>query len=703
MTVGETETEFDEDDGNPNGSVAISTETNAGAITFGNAYEQNNGQMSLKKTIIGATLTADKTYYFTVLRKEGEVWLYCGRSADGDMTDGTISAQYVSVTVPAGQANTEIEIKNVPFGYYAIAEVNDNEHSAKLDGYELIMEEGKTVELNNGTTPAAVEFKNIYYGAPKFQKKIEDKNDTTGDTSGWQDSADYDIGDDIRYQLTAILPNNVTEYYQYYLTFHDKMEDSLTFQKILSVKVGNKTLPEDGYWMKNVTEQSFELKIPFEDANNLSDPNHASVKIQDSAYNGATVEVIFTAKLNDKAKLGAEGNVNGAYLEYSNNCSLDEQGKPSDSTDKTALDAVIAFTYQVNINKVDEDGTTPLEGAEFKLEKKLADGSTIEIDRLPATSETAFSFKGLDDGEYILTETKVPEKHLPIKPITFTVTATHDENWSVNVPWNTELKDLDRAGILTKLTGTVADGVITLNEDASHAEMTGDVKNSNISIKVQKTDIATGDELSGAIIQILDKDGHPVAIQDENGMPLVITDAEGKVVPGWKSKAGKPQTITGLRIGEIYILHEKVAPEGYLLTADTVFTIGEDGKPLPGRTIARAESIQEDGSKIREDGVVLVEDQMKTRAVVRKVWDDDENRDGLRPASLEVALLANGEVSRRKVTLNEANHWTDCLNDLPLTDRQGHAITYTWKEPVVDGYTLTSNHTEGGTLTTKSK
>jgi fimbrial isopeptide formation D2 family protein len=645
-----------------------------------NKYTQEKGQLTLKKSIAGATLTADKTYYFTIQRKEGEDWKYCVCDDDGVMTGATDTPQYVGVTVSAGQKNEEVQITDVPFGYYAIVEVNNSEHSAELAGLVLITDGGKTVEVNNATTPAVAEFTNTYYGAPEFQKKIEDKNDTTGETSGWQDSADYDIGDDIRYQLTVKLPDNVTDYYQYYLTFHDKMEDSLTFQKILSVKVGNTTLPENGYWLKNVTEHSFELKIPFEEETNKTAPNHNAVKIQNDGLNGATVEVIFTAKLNEKAKLGTEGNVNGAYLEYSNNCSLDEQGKPKDSTSKTELDAVIAFTYLLNINKVDEDGKTPLEGAEFKLEKKLAGGKLEEITRLTVKEKKTFCFKGLDDGDYILTETKVPAGHLPAKPITFTVTATYNPDWTVNVPWNTDLKDLNRTGILTKLTGTAENGVITLTEDAKHAELTGNVKNESFSIKVQKTDIATGAELSGATIQILDHEGNKVA--------------------EWVSVAGQPHEVTGLVIGETYTLHEVVAPKGYLLTADTVFSIDENGKPVSGKTLTRTNSIQEDGSTVRNDGVVLVEDQMKTSVAIRKAWDDDDNRDGLRPAGLEVTLLANGEASGRKVTLNTANHWAARLDDLPLTDRNGKTITYTWQEPTVEGYTLTSSKADGGILTT---
>ena len=38
-----------------------------------------------------------------------------------------------------------------------------------------------------------------------IRDRVKDTNDTTGVTTDWQDSADYDIGDDVPFQLTATL------------------------------------------------------------------------------------------------------------------------------------------------------------------------------------------------------------------------------------------------------------------------------------------------------------------------------------------------------------------------------------------------------------------------------------------------------------------------------------------------------------------
>ena len=85
-----------------------------------------------------------------------------------------------------------------------------------------------------------------------------------------------------------------------------------------------------------------------------------------------------------------------------------------------------------------------------------------------------------------------------------------------------------------------------------------------------------------------------------------------------------------------------------------------------------------------------------TKAIVKKVWDDDSDRDGLRPESLTVHLIADGQ-PLRDFTLNETNGWTLTVEDLLVYD-QGRAIKYTWSEDVPEGYK--SRKSENGFTTT---
>lgn len=189
----------------------------------------------------------------------------------------------------------------------------------------------------------------------------------------------------------------------------------------------------------------------------------ADLKTIDSVHAGSVITVDYKSTLNSNAVLGEEGNVNKAKLEYSNNPNDSQGGKGS-----TPWDNVIVFTYKVVINKVDGDNANaPLSGAEFTLSKKLKNGSIKDIAVVKNTAGTEFTFSGLDDGDYVLTETTTPSGYNTIDPITFTVTADHD------IVWTTQ----DRNKVLTSLSGNKVKGEITLTADKKKGSLTSDVVN----------------------------------------------------------------------------------------------------------------------------------------------------------------------------------------------------------------------------------
>ena len=85
---------------------------------------------------------------------------------------------------------------------------------------------------------------------------------------------------------------------------------------------------------------------------------------------------------------------------------------------------------------------------------------------------------------------------------------------------------------------------------------------------------------------------------------------------------------------------------------------------------------------------------------VSKVWDDNNNQDGIRPASVTVQLYANGKESGEAVTLSKSNSWTYTWTGLAEKEN-GTAIAYTVKETAVKDYTseVTGNATTGFTIT----
>lgn len=349
-------------------------------------------------------------------------------------------------------------LKSTPIGTVT----NESTYDAAA-GYYLIKDKDNTVSgIDSYTTYLVKVAGNVTItpkaDVPSFKKKLKDKNDTEGTTSDWQDSADYDIGDDIPFKLEGKVASNYADYKgKYYFAFHDIEEEGLSFNKnSVEVYVGENKI-ETGYEVVENPTDGCTFEVVFKNLKDIS-----------SVEAGSKIRVEYTSKLNDKAKLGKEGNVNKAKLEFSNNPNEEQKGEDKPGTGETPWDNVIVFTYQVVVDKYAEsENGQKLPGAEFTLQKVLKDGSKETVKVVKSDDGTSFTFKGLDDGKYILTETKTPNEYNSIDPIEFTVNADHTITW----------ESQERTDILTSLTGTATDGKITFTANTDKSELATKVVN----------------------------------------------------------------------------------------------------------------------------------------------------------------------------------------------------------------------------------
>lgn len=195
--------------------------------------------------------------------------------------------------------------------------------------------------------------------------------------------------------------------------------------------------------------------------------------------------------------------------------------------------------------------------------------------------------------------------------------------------------------------------------------ITADISNSLV---LYKQDSKTGKMLEGAVFKVTTPSGEEIT--------LPPTDANGRV-------STQPFSSEEIKKGQ-FTVEEVTAPEGYVL----------DSNPMK--------------VTIKADGAVktvknTVDPNASKRLTVKKVWKDENNQDGKRPASIAVDVYANGQkLADKTVTVTGGStdaEWTAQTTDLPIFDASGQKITYTIGEVQLDGYDAPEVDQENLTVT----
>ena len=264
--------------------------------------------------------------------------------------------------------------------------------------------------------------------------------------------------------------------------------------------------------------------------------------------------------------------------------------RPADSVDM--VDEYLP--HDIVVSKTDINGDE-IEGAQLSITGTETGGKEIDeitwVSGADGTDETTGKIKphtvSLKPGTYTMHESAVPDGsvYVAAADITFTV---------------------DTEGNIT-IDGSDVEKITMVDEYAPQ------------DVRVKKTDIADGEELEGAHIQVIDN--------------------EGNVVEEWDS-ATEAHVVEGLNVGEEYTLKETVAPEGYTIAAETTFTIDKTGAVTSTGTT----TTDEDGNT-----VLLVEDAKTSVRVSKTDIADGEELEG---ATIRI-LDSEGKVVEEWVSTKE--------------------------------------------------
>ena len=316
--------------------------------------------------------------------------------------------------------------------------------------------------------------------------------------TGWAGVANSQIGQEVTYKLTGSVADNYATYDSYAYKFTDVLSSGLDYvDESVEVYALNGTtytkINKNNYFVTNADASSSNtLTVEFK----VGDGDKGLKDVQGVDANTQIV-VFYKAKLNKNAVTGngngeKKGNFNTVKLEYSNNPYTEGTGT---SVEGGAGD----FTFQLNINKVDQGTEKGLGDAVFTIKSNnkyvaskdgngfvagelvdVADNSDLpEYVKFKSTDDGKIAVKGLDAGTYTVTEIKAPnEKYTVANPFTFTIEAKYKDNAAEleKITVSPSQNDERRSDVaLGTLDNTPGDNTLTVTDNSAANVQTGEV------------------------------------------------------------------------------------------------------------------------------------------------------------------------------------------------------------------------------------
>lgn len=328
---------------NPNLSIAGNTysayQLFAATVSESGAVQYGDGDLNVEYN--GYSGNELLVYLDTLEDHSAEIRDFADFVYEKYIKDQSVTA---AATKTADAGSQSVSLTMAEAGYYLVFGTG-----SAADGNAAV---ASLVLLNpvTSTTPVVI---NPKFDAPNLDKEIYHNEETT-----WGDVGDNKIGDAVHYRIKTSVPNKTENFDSYEYVIHDTMTAGLTFNNDLVIYTSETEAEENKldskYYKTTTTANGFDVDVDVKQA-------IADGKLTAGSY----IWSYYTCTLNENALIYDEGsNDNTAYLEYSTNPYVDEEGK--EETGETEEVTVYDYTFHYDVIKVDTAGTE-LTGARFVL------------------------------------------------------------------------------------------------------------------------------------------------------------------------------------------------------------------------------------------------------------------------------------------------------------------------------------------------
>jgi len=588
------------------------------------------------------------------------------------------------------------------------------------DGFTVVYNDDKdgfTLTFEDGVDkPVLVEFSSKINGiSEEWYKNATKVTDITNQEKTYDAEVKYDRHNQFINKETTSVDGNITytdDEIDWKISINESLSDikNAVFKDTISeglilvndsIKVYQDVIAEEN--LVDIAEEAITITPNDDGATELS-INLGNIEESRYFITYQTVVVAIDGKISNEASLhGAEDQLgNSSKKEYTARQSSWGTGSGKENRG------------QIEIIKVDAETEERIASpAKFELYYYLNGEEQIVTGAAKVTEDCKIQYGNLPFRTYYLKEVEAPEGYVLSKDVIEIEVNKEDKEIELTVENSAELE------IAVEKTWNDAENQDGIRPESITVNLLANGKEVDFTTLSEENDwSATFTDLSP-----IDENGEEIEYTiEEVDVPEYEVDISGTVTDGFEiTNTHNPEVIDieGKKIWDDAKNQDGKRPESITVRLlangeeiDDVEVTEKNEWSYSFNNLPKFENGEEITYTVQEDKVEDYSTEIKgfditnsytpetTSINVVKAWDDAENQDGIRPESITVTLVADGEETDKIIELTEENNWQASFTDLDVY-ADGEEVVYTVEEVAVKGYeaAITGSSEDGYVIT----